>query len=78
MRSKLALAAYIATVFTLTLIHDWQILACAFAALCLLAWRDVFYVTVRAVGATAIFTGFVSASYAAVSLWRQGYMDASR
>lgn len=70
MRDRLALAAYLAAVVLATSVHRLEVLGGLLLAALLLAGRDAPRLAWRALLAVIVFTGVVSLSWLAASLWR--------
>ncbi len=74
MRDRLWLAAYLATVVGITMVHRVDVIAAVLLAGLLLAGRDAPRLARRAVVAVALFTLVVTGSYALATGWR-GELD---
>ena len=69
MRDRLALGAYLAAVVLATTVHRFDALGLLLLAALLLAGRDAPHLARRALLAVLVFTGVVSLSWLAASLW---------
>jgi cobalt/nickel transport system permease protein len=73
MRPRLALAAYLGAVVAATLVHDWRLLAAAFALAVAIAGKGRWRLLRRTLLAVLAFNLTVSAGYAAIAAWQGNF-----